>query len=118
MESHNDAPQAITHLGPIFQAIETHLGQCKHRVHVVVIGATVSNEDVERKYPYQHHTVAAKFNTQLKTSLKAFPYAKFLDPYQLTLQSLERSSDGFHFLSDYNFIYATTILNIMNLFAI
>ncbi len=54
------------------------------------------------------------FNHEMDTYLRAsFPQVAFLNVWNLTHESLNRTSDGFHQVSDVNLIKVMTILNTM-----
>ena len=104
---------------PHITNVKQWFSKCLNSVHVVYTGATVCHNSLERKYPHQHREKIKEHNLGIKIWLEQnHPDVIFLDPYNVTLNALNdpllpRSSDGFHFLSDVNILYANVILNLM-----
>jgi hypothetical protein len=115
VHKNNNPSAAIESYQQIFETIKTAFDGCLHLIRVVVSGATVCSETLERMYPFQHRSQALQFNIEVEKWLHHHhPHVVFLDPWNLSRASLNRSSDGFHFLTDYNIITATTLLNLMD----
>ena len=67
------------------------------------------------RYTFQHRAMAFQFNIEIEQWLhRNHPHVVFLNPYNLSRASIDRSSNEFHFLTDYNLITATTLLNLMD----
>jgi hypothetical protein len=88
----------------------------KGRLRVVFIGLHAITDSIIKKYPHQNHESTKKFNSDIAIFLeKKYKHVKFINFFPLTLEALNRTSDGFHHLRDINVIKALTILHIMDL---
>jgi hypothetical protein len=97
---------------------------CPDSLFIIYTGATVCADRLVKQYPHQGKEKVKIFNEQVKAWLAVHhPSVVFLDPYNVTLHAMNppsggapRSSDGFHFLSDFNIAYASILLNLMHTF--
>jgi hypothetical protein len=106
-----------TLLKPILTTIETQFANCMHHVKVVYTGAIVCAHFVEEKYPLQASHVSHKFNHDMHRYLQEYyPYVHFVNPWNVTREAVNRTSDGLHGLSDTNMIMVLTMLNLMHAF--
>lgn len=110
----NDVKVGKDFLRKHFAPLE-NLKNCSDKIHVVYTGASVNSEELERKYPVQSRKRVANYNNAIREWLfQNYPRVHFHDPYNTSLASLNRSSDGLHFLADYHYMSVITILNLMN----
>lgn len=92
----------------------------KAKYFVVYSGVISNNEYVSKKYPDQSDHNTALFNYDMHNYLKAeFPHVVFLNYWNLshTIMLQNRTSDGFHQLSDSNLIKSMMLLNAIKLAA-
>ena len=107
-----------------FGIVKRWFKDCPESLHLVRFGVTVCVEELETRYPHQKRNLIQAHNADLSIWLKDnYPEVTFLDPYSATLDAMSdaiapRSADGFHFLSDFNVLYANTILNLMHAISI
>jgi hypothetical protein len=108
-------------LKPAFEHLHKQLSACRHRVHVIVSGTTTCSDTVVKTYPFQHQKNSIRHNQVVREWLREnHPGVLFLDYIQLSAAEIavNSTSDGFHFLSDYNIITANVFLNILNLISL
>ena len=78
------------------------------------IGVPVISTAMEARYPHQDRINASIFNAQMRNYLyQSYPEVTYLDFWNITKDAEDRTSDGFHKLSDINMMQAVTLLNIM-----
>ena len=112
----NSTKFALEYMTPIMHDVEERFKNCINQVKVVYRGTTVCAPDLERRYPTQEAHLSDLFNQQMKSWLhKHYPYVVFLNPWSITKEAVNRTSDGFHFLSDTNMLFGLTMLNLMNI---
>lgn len=84
-------------------------------MRIVFSGIPVVDKVVEKKYPHQHRSLIKVQNLYIHRWLdRYYPRVLYIDLYNLTLDGTERTSDGFHSLSDVNMMKATYVLNLMD----
>jgi hypothetical protein len=106
------------YFGNFINFVKQQLGDCFDRVKILFSGSTVCTDEVEKKYPYQHRTVVRQYNKDMSNWFSSnYRGSQSLDFWNLTLESLNRTSDGFHQLTDVNMIKVIGILNMMNYMA-
>lgn len=104
-----------TFLDPVMRMFQSALGSCWDRVRILYAGSTVCSDDVVKKYPHQKRENVEEYNRDTANWLKEhYPNAESVNFYNLSAESLDRTSDGMHSLTDVNLIKAMTVLNIMH----
>lgn len=92
---------------------------CYDRIRFLYSGGTSSTNDLVQKYPHQSDEKVIQFNSDIKNWFnKKYPFVLVLDFFNLTWESHNHTSDGFHHLSDVNLIKAMTLLNSMHFLAL
>mmetsp|Transcript_16459 Transcript_16459/g.27507 ORF Transcript_16459/g.27507 Transcript_16459/m.27507 type:complete len:430 (-) Transcript_16459:91-1380(-) len=104
--------------------VESWFRHCPEQLLIIYTGATVSSTKLQEEYPQQRIDKIEAFNVQVKAWLADnHPRVVFLDPFNVTRVAMSppagspRSSDGYHFLSDFNILFANTLLNLMHTFS-
>ena len=93
---------------------------CKYNIlpyiRIVVFGSTASSKVVLKIYPYQKPSNVIEFNLKMKEFLKSLSSnITYIDTFELSQEAAEgRSSDGVHFISDFNSMRVMTLVNIMS----
>lgn len=102
------------YIKPFLARLKEQFNNCFDKVHIVFRGTIVCADFVEKKYPNQDKALAAVFNHNVSTWLRAnHPRVHFLDPWNITREATQRTSDGCHSLTEVNFLLALTLLNMM-----
>ena len=117
-----DSSKTITHLiEPAMKQMHQLMQSCSLPVEerrkyfrLAYIGVPVISIGMENRYPHQSRAKALIFNAQMQHYLSmTHPDVVYLDLWNITKDAEDRSSDGFHKLSDVNVIQAATLLNVM-----
>jgi hypothetical protein len=104
-----------TYVEPFMLRMKAELADCWDNVRFVFSGATVCQDAVVRRYPHQDKASVQAYNRDVANWLKkSYPKLIILDFWNLSAQALDRTSDGFHQLTDVNLIKASTVLNLMH----
>lgn len=118
-----DADSTIKHyLRPALEYIDEKQRGCfydvSNLIYVAYSGATYSADSVAAKYPYQSTAHVKNFTEKIELFLKTeYPRVLIVDFFNVSYDAIlnNRSSDGFHMLSDVNVIKAMTVINLMNI---
>lgn len=108
---------------PTINEIHAHLQACPNkidfnRLRFIFSGVPVVDVRVERKYPDQERSSAARFNREVGNYTDYnVKNSMFLNFWKLTLEATGRTSDGFHSLTDVNLMKMMITLNVMNFLA-
>lgn len=127
--------QGATHLGtssqiaiptsfePYLKRITSKMRECHGggvlnpdtHLRIVFAGAPVNLPAIEKKYPSQRRDRVARYNDEVAAWLhQEYPLAMTLNFYNMTLEAVNRTSDGFHSLTDVNVMKVTSILAMMD----
>jgi hypothetical protein len=108
------------YLSPNLRYLDNLVATCKlvalgSKLRVVYSGAPVVDLRVESRYPHQHRDKVKIHNALVHKWLGTnYPKVLYIDFWNLTADGVNRTSDGFHSVSDINMIKATYILNVMD----
>jgi hypothetical protein len=91
------------------------LGKCFDRIRFAFSGTIISSDELVEKYPYQARPFVEKYHIEIIEYLaKHYPMIVPLNFANLSLEVANRTSDGFHPLTDGNLIRAMTVINLMH----
>jgi hypothetical protein len=92
--------------------------KAKKRYEVAFSGLPAIHQSVYQKYVNQTPELAHHFNTVVRNYLRDnYAHVKFVDMWNLTLGALDRTSDGFHSMTDVNVMKVMFLFNAMNFLA-
>jgi hypothetical protein len=107
-------------LSPNLLLIKQHLEACPikisiDRIRVIFTGVPVTKGKLEKLYKLQERSRAAMFNSEVSEYVSLhIPKSLSLNFWNLTMESLDRSSDGFHAMTDVNLIKMMITFNAMD----
>ena len=107
--------KSMRHLQKVLRecGLEHQLGR---EIQVLFSGVQSVAPSLEAAYPHQSAANVIAFNSALSSYIsKHYPFILMIDFTAMSFDGVNRTSDGFHKLSDINAMQAMSLVNVMNL---